>query len=33
MKVRFGDTLAFGDVVFLFLSAEQFNKNLKYFMD
>ncbi|MBL91529.1 MAG: hypothetical protein CMH56_06915 [Myxococcales bacterium] len=33
MTVRFGDTLAFGDVVFLYLSAQQINKNIKYFID
>ena len=33
MKVRPGDTVAFGDVVFLYLSAQQFVKNLKIFTD
>ena len=33
MTVRFGDTLAFGDVIFLYLSAQQINKNIKYFID
>ena len=33
MKTRHGDTLGIGDILFLYLSAEQLKKNLHYFTD